>query len=335
MSDVPRGFPTNPPWVGQFRPAPPVGTAYAPRPVSPRGIYEFGAPEIPIRIHFPDDGRNSRIAEPWYWFYPTQQPQAFSFLAGVWGPGWVRQPTFPVIKILAIDTQPIVPIPEVGWPDLEAAARAGNTASFGRIDFRPPHLWMLGTNQSLTGEGVVQDKPKYTYRKGLLIQTQPNSQTSSSSLNGDVEQFVTRWQDRWNSLANTYNAIASTVNPASGFQYPTQGNVYQILLPSGPPTTLTQFSTQLALFASQARRDGRYMGPVPGSAFFNINTFTTQAYAFTIRVGQLNAADWDMSVFPPREARNSLTIKPSSVTGDFSGFALNAPPIPFAGPQLI
>lgn len=322
---------TNPPWVKQFNPQPPLGTPQAPRPASPRGFYHFGAPESLLRIHFPDDNNENTYAYPWYWYYPLQQPQLFSFLGGVWGPGWVRQPTVPVIKILAADTQPIVPIPQVGFGSVEAAAAAGNPASFGRINFNPPQFWMLATEQAIQSNGRVTDRPKFGNKKGLLVNQ--NRGIATTSFQQQIENAVERWRDRWNSLASAYNSLAASVSPVNGFQYPGQANAYPIHLPDGPPTSISAFSAQLALFANQANPEGRYMGPVPGTAFFNINTITTQGYAFTIAVGQLDDNDWDMSVFPPRRASGSLTIRPSAISGDYNGFS--STPVPYSGPILI
>ena len=325
----PFGFPTNPPWVKQFNPAPPQGSPYSGRTATPRGLYEFGMPESLIRINFPDD-QDENTALPWYWYYPTQQPLYFSFLGGVWGPGWVREPIFSVIKILAADTQPMRPVPQVGFGSVEAAARAGNPASFGRINFTPPHFWFLATNQDITG-GRVQDRPRFAVRNGILHNT--NRGISQTSFRQQIEEDVTRWHDRWNLLASQYNAQAAGVSASEGFRYVHQAEQYRVLLPSGPPTFVSQFQTELALFANAGNPAGRYMGPVPGTAFFNINTITTQAYAFRIAIGQLNDAEWDMNVFPPREVSNSLTIKSSLVTGKYNGFS--ATPVPFAGPQLV
>jgi hypothetical protein len=159
-----------------------------------------------------------------------------------------------------------------------------------------------------------------------------NRGVSTSSFQQMIRDHVFRWRDRWNQLAADYNAQAASVSPVNGFQYVHQADRYQILLPDGPPTFQSQFQSQTQAFVRLASPTGRYLGAVPGSAFFNINTMTTQAYAFTIAVGQLDPNDWDMSVFPPRLSAGSLLIKSSRVSGDYRGYGPT--PIPFSGPVI-
>jgi hypothetical protein len=317
--------------AGQFTPPPPPGTPYQPRPPSPRGLYRFGFPEKPLRINFPEeDGASSTTSQPWYWFIPDQQPYYFSYLAGVWGPGWVRLPTFPVVKILAADTQQLVPVPPLGWASVEDAALAGNTNSFGRINFNPPHFWMLATADALPDSGRPTDRPNFGDQKGLMVNQSRG--VSTTAFSQQIRDFVFTWRDRWNALAADYNAQAAAVSAVGGFQYVHQTERYPILLPSGPPTFQSRFQSETQAFVQQASVAGRYLGAVPGSAFFNLNTMTTQAYAFSIAVGQLDANDWDMSVFPPRQTSGSLLLKPSRITGDYRGYGSN--PIPFSGPAI-
>src|SRR3954470_15090339 len=87
-------------------------------------IYNLGGVHDYLQdIHFPHGAKFSPdVAKPWYYWLLPAQPLEFSYLAGVWGDGWAARDIFGVIKILAVDTQPMVKIPRVGNASLEGAA---------------------------------------------------------------------------------------------------------------------------------------------------------------------------------------------------------------------
>lgn len=113
--------------------------------------------------------------------------------------------------------------------------------------------------------------------------------------------------------------------------------------PLPPPATLIALALAVdnAISAAQdpiakaaaAGQMAAFLGPVPSSAFFNITTGTTSAYAFTLKVTQLDPTQYDMSVFPPRFVRRTFTIpRPSAETKNYSGFGNT--PFPFQTPAF-
>lgn len=275
-----------------------------------------------MSIHFPtkpQDQTNS--STPWYWYFDFQQPQYFSFLFK----GWLRLPDFTIIKILQIDPRQPIPVPPVGFNSLEQAVRAGNPdVTFGRFDFKDDRFWTL----------IGSPKPKFNEVRGKI-----EARDTKTNINAIIKKAVQGFGTSWNGEANTYNKIAAGVG-ANGFHYPGQPSLFKLPLPDGPPTTVSRFNSQLSGFLSTPPGSGAaFLGPVPSSAFFNINTNTTQAYAFTLKVAQLDPRAWNMGVFPPVPAPpptvKGLTLDSdaSAASGDYSGFG--ATPFIIAGPQLV
>lgn len=316
--------------ASQFTPAPGPGAApYAPRPASPRGLYrQFGMPESLLRIHFP--GEQKTTSNPWYWYVTRQRPQYFSFLFSE----WVRLPVFPVIKILHIDTQPLIPTPPVGYTSVENAIKAGAPPGpvFGRFDERDQKFWDLIVRRddlSRNQDFPFRGKPKFNVVKGQI-----KARDGKTNINKIIRTAIQQFNKNFNTLANEYNDIAANVAP-SGFHYPGQRSPFNIPLPDGPPTTLSHFAAQLDAFLGGPPylQSAAYLGPISGTAFFNINTFTTQAYSFTINVGQLDPKKWNMSVFPPLDATIIGNGAGSFFTGDYSGYGPN--PFPLSGLEIM
>lgn len=318
--------------ASQFGNLPPGAAPYGPRPSSPRGLYRtFGMPERLLRIHFPaDKNDNPKTSNPWYWWIDRVQPNYFSFLAPPhWGPGWVRQKTFTVIRILVIDTQVPVPTPFVGFSSIEEAIRGGNAETFGRFDERDQKFWDLINSNSGKNPGQPKDKPKFNVVKGQI------QSRDGTNINARIKSAVTRFKDNFDALANGYNQLAAGVSPSNGFHYPGQTSQFNIPLPDGPPTTVSRFNQQLSSFVSGPPYgpSPAYIGPISGTAFFNINTFTTQAQAFTISIGQLDDKKWDMSHFPPTQANDALGGRASAKTKDYSGYSTT--PFPLHGLEIL
>lgn len=322
--------------MAQFIPPPGPGQApFQPPTAGPRGLYgPFGMPDTLEAIHFPDadPNKNPSTANPWYWFYPTQQPFAFSFLGGVWGPGWLRLPDFSIIKILAADTQTLTPIPKVGSANLETAIKRGiPDEAFGRIDFRDDRFWGLVTSTDEKNKAGPKAKPKFDVRNGQIV-----ARDSKTNINSIISKAANLFASDWNGDAQAYNQQAAGVNPVAGFRYRGQAGLFSIPLPEGPPTTISQFQQSLNAFIGVPHGpwpNGAYLGSVPGSAFFNINTLTTQAYAFNIRVAQLDPKKYNMSVFPPLDSTIVGNGSSSFNSGNYSGFG-NIP-FPPAGPIIV
>lgn len=306
--------------MAQFTPPPGPGQAPFQPPTGPRGPYgPFGMPDTLVAIHFPTNlNNNPSTANPWYWWYPTQQPFEFSFLGGVWGPGWLRLPDFSIIKILASDTQVLTPIPRVGRATLEqAVTQLQPDQAFGRIDFRDKRFWGLVTQNGQQNLGMPAAMPKFDQVKGQI-----KARDNKTNINKLVAQAAQRWATDWNGEAVQYNALASKVSPTGGFQYPGQAGLFSIPIPDGPPTTISRLQFQLEAFVNGPpfAKGAAYLGPIPATALFNINTLTTSAYAFNIQVGQLDPKKWNMSVFPPLDSTLPGNGASSAVSGDYSGF---------------
>lgn len=305
----------------QFNPPPGPGAApYAARPSSPRGLYRtFGAPESLVRIHFPraDNGNTATQSAPWFWWYTRQQPAYFSFLFTE----WVRLNAFSIIKILQIDPRQPIPTPFVGVNTLEAAIKSEQPdVAWGRFRFRNEHFWELMRDNGSQNRGQPRAMPAFDTVNGM-----PTARPNTGNISQIIRKAVTGWKTNWNTEAATYNAIAAAV-PGTGFHYPGQPSLYSVPLPAGPPTTITTFQNSLENFRA-------YLGPIPGSAFFNINTFTTQAYAFVLNVGQLNDQRWNMSTFPPLDSTIIGNGSASRISRDYGGYGQTD--LLYAGPQLV
>jgi hypothetical protein len=314
--------------ASQFGNLPPGAAPLGPRPASPRGLYrQFGMPERLLRIHFPekDPNKDPATSNPWYWWFDLQQPFEFSFLFT----SWFRLPDFSIIKILQIDSQTLTPIPKVGHATLEDAVKRGiPDTAWGRIDFKDDRFWGLITDNGKQNKGGPKAKPKFNEVNGQI-----KARDTKTDINGIISAAANRWQNNWNGDAKTYNALASGVG-AGGFHYPGQPSLFSIPLPAGPPTTIAHFAAQLNNFVSNLHGpwvDAAYLSSVPASAHFNINTFTTDATAFTVKVGQLNPKKWNMSVFPPLDSTLIGNGSSSQISGDYSGFGQT--PFPVTNPS--
>lgn len=316
--------------ANQFDPMPPQGAApYAPRPSSPRGLYrQFGAPESLLRIHFPnrDPNQNPSTSNPWYWWITQVRPSYFSFLFT----RWVRLPAFPIIKILQIDSQQLVPTPPVGFTNIQSAIAGWNPDIFGRFDERDQKFWDLITNEDNgKNDKMPRAKPPFDVIKGQI-----RARQQGVNINNVIRAAVTRFRDNFNALANGYNAIAAGVGP-DGFHYPGQNSPFNFPLPDGPPTTISHFQLQLNSFVQGPPylQSAAYIGPISGTAFFNINTFTTQAQAFAISIGQLDPKKWNMSVFPPLDSTRIGNGASSFISGDYGGYS--STPFPLHGLEIM
>jgi hypothetical protein len=287
-------------------------------------------PERLLRIHFPADGNNNpKTSNPWYWWIDRVQPNYFSFFAPPhWGPGWVRQTTFTLIRILAIDTQVPVQTPFVGFTSIEQAIRSGNSDTFGRFDERFQQFWDLINSASGKNPGQPKEKLKFNVVKGQI------QSRDGTNINAKIKSAVTRFKDNFDELANGYNRLAAAVKPDGGFQYQLQNSPFNIPLPS-KPTTLAKFAQQVQSFIAGPpyAPTPAYLGPISGTAIFNINTFTTQAQAFTISIGQLDPNKWNMAVFPPVEASNAFGGRASAKSNDYSGYS--STPFPLHGLEIM
>lgn len=318
--------PNNPQGFGVL---PPGSAPYSPRPSSPRGLYRtFGAPESLLRIHFPNDdpNNNPNTSNPWYWWITQVHPNYFSFFAPG---GWVRGAFFPIIKILQIDPRKPIPTPAVGFTSIEAAIAGWNPDIFGRFDEREQKFWDLITHNDDRNPGQPRSKPLFNVVKG-----QVQARTPGQNINATIKSAINRFLINFNGLAQGYNVAAGGVS-GGGFHYTGQTSGFNFPLPNGPPANVLNFQKQLNAFVSGPPygSGAAYIGPVSATAFFNINTFTTQAQAFGISIGQLDPNQWNMSVFPPVQAKFIGNGRPSGKTNDYSGYGPT--PFPLHGLEIM
>lgn len=305
-------MPFNPP---QFVPAPTSAPLVDPS-ISvlqgPHGPYRFGMPDALIRIHFP----SINFAAPWYWWFPRQRPFYFSFLApqGGWGPGWVCKQIFGIIKILPIDTQPEVPTFAVGETTLEDSVLNGiPNGNFGRFQFTEDFFWRL----------IGLKKPQFDVIKGI-----PTVRTGAApNIGNAIKTAVRTWESDWNGTAQSFNSAAQGVG--GGGDYGVAKSAFALPLPP-PNTSIPQIEN---IFSDV------FFGPVPPTFIFETGKagITKQGYGFTIRVSQLDARDWDMSVFPPRKVERGRIGFPesSAISQDYGGYSGGVLSFPFIGPILV
>lgn len=287
--------------------------------------YDFGWLDELVDIHFPrhgNGGGNQDISEPWFWFVKLQTPTYFSFLGQTWGPGWGARMILPVIKILAVDTQPMVPTTPVGYEALEDAAdryvdrwdgRAPggplDIHAYGRMNFKDTFFWKT----------LGKKYPAWASNLDTLPSAQPNN--VNGAIGPYIEKAVTQFWNQWNTDSLMYNAGANGVGPTDGFiSTPFTNNSFALPYPH----PIAKEGGAFSKLQKQLTDEKAWFGPIPESAWTNFNTFTTQSYAFTYGFGQLDDSEWDMSRWPPR--RSSLLIDkggsgrpPSGVSGNYNG----------------
>jgi hypothetical protein len=308
--------------------------------------YDFGGPlDYLVDIHFPTQDRRKTppdIVGPWFWYLTRQTPSFFVYLGGGWGQGWEFRQLLPIIKILPIDTQVEVPTSEVGFGSIEEAidrTNAGQPISqdaWGRFYFNGPQAdkfwWKVGGKAK---------PPEYKMTKGCPTQLRdPKTGLPIGEPLADVFQTaVHHWRDCWNNGATTHDSAAAGV---SG------DGTYTCVLPFNggfgvpgprPDEPIPELSKRLGV--------DQYFGAIPSTEIFSSGQahIFKQAWAFTMQVAQLDAAEWDFTHFPPK--RTSLLQfdggsgrPPFSISHDASAnnpsiIAGILPPFPQNSPHLL
>jgi len=273
------------------------------------GVYrEFGMPDTLVRIHFP---KKSNTSLPWFWYVPRQTPFYFSFLDGVWGPGWVRKQIYSVIKILPIDTQPEIPVTPVGFTSLEDAIRNGvPDVAWGRFRFTSNYFWK--TIQNL-GDGTTnptgpRTKPLFDVVKGI-----PTDRLTGKNLvpiKTQITKAVNLWMADWNGMAASFNALCAAIDPAGDLGFPS--TTFSLPLP--------HFESIFDFFEQQAA-EIIYMGAVPPSFIFGALNIVKTAYAFNYKLSQLDDKKWNMSVYPPLDSTVIGNGVGSAISKDYGGYS--------------
>jgi hypothetical protein len=244
----------------------------------------------------------------------------------------MRLPIFPVIKILQIDTQPEIPMPPYGFDSLEDAVKNGDPdAEWGRFNFTNDLFWELIKSNDVQNQGGPKKKPAFNMVKGLV-----KARDSQTNINKSIGDAAHLFETDWSGDAADYNHNAATnlLNPsdpaaAAGFHYSHIHGRFAVEQPDGPTATFAGFAQQIGAFhlPLPLSNNARFLSALPVSACFNFNTITTDAYAYTIKVGQLDDKKWNMSVFPPIDATLIGNGSSSSVTGDYSGQGVSSFPL--------
>lgn len=265
--------------------------------------YLFGMTSRLVDLSFPS---GDTVSRPWYWWFPKQQPQLWSFISHEADPaynGWLRGPYFPIIKILAADTQKLTPYPQRGFEKLEEAIEKGAPdGDFGRFEFTDGFFWKVN--------GI--SKPAFASIRGTpTAQKQPGVPPISQRISKAVKQ----WKGSWNQTAQAFNANVAAGTSGGYYSFPQ--TFFDLPLPGS--TSVPDIIKSVG---------GFYLGAVPGGFWFqegNVEIYK-QAYSFQVNVGQLNPKVWDMSVFPPRKSI-------FAGGGSYGGYGQVS--FPLAGPQII
>lgn len=287
-------------------------------------VYDFGGIyDYLDDIHFPKSGGAKfppNTSQPWYYYLLRQTPTYFSYLGGVWGPGWAARANLPIIKILEADTRHPVPTEPVGATSLEDAADTYvrrwdqnplnplDVSFFGRMNYADPFFWKV------SGKTF----PKWASSLGGLARSRPND--PNPPIGPYIEKATTSYFERWNSDSSAYNAVANGIPPDGGGWNPKASHSFAVPYPN---PTAWQGGTFSGLQKLIATGKG-WFGPIPTSSWTRFAILFTQSYAFTYGFGHLDPAEWDLSTWPPR--RTSIQQKdggsknrPSIITGNYNG----------------
>lgn len=268
-------------------------------PTGPNGPYGFGFPDTVVGINFPNPSTTK--SKPWWWFVERVQPSYFQYISKqAGGHEWQRSKNFPLIKILPIDTQPLVPTPFVGFNDVDTAARQGvPDGTFGRFSFQNQFFWDV----------IGQRKPEFSSVLGIPTQTDPSAKKTSIATT--IQKATNTWNTDWNKGADAFNTAASGVSGGGSYDANFL-NGFKVPWPRG--FTLPQLQA--------APSNTYYFGAIPPTALFETGQafFWKQAQAFRFKVGQLDDTLWDMSVFPPQPVTFITGGFASAKTHDYSGY---------------
>lgn len=279
------------------------------------GIYDYLE-----RIHFPHGAANpDNISKPYYFYMEAQTPTYFSFILWHGEPeGWAARHNFPVIKILFIDTQPIVPTTAVGSASLEAAADryvqtfdAGDPRDrlfYGRMNPQSKFFWKV----------LGMKYPKWITGLSGLAKSRPGDPNPPAGTY--LRKAMTKYLTQWNADSSAYNAYSNAIPPRPDIWNPLATHSFAIPFPHPTAWEGGNFS----ILGRQIAREEAWFGPIPASAWLRILIIFTQSYAFTYGIGQLDDHSWDLSRFPPRrtnipQREGGSPRQPSAITGNYNG----------------
>lgn len=272
-------------------------------------IYDFGFPDELVDIHFPT-GDVSLVAQPWFWYITPQIPRYFQYLGSqVGGHGWQNGEFLPIIKILPIDTRPLVPTSQVGFGSIEEAIRRTNNGepisqdAWGRFRFDSKGQ---GPGADFFFKCIGQKKPRYRSEDGLLV-------SQADAININIREAVQGWRDDWNAQTDVWNAAFQNV----------QGDGSYSVIPPNSNFALPTPRPNIPIPELQKTVGKYYFGTMPATATFSTGNalFFKSAYCFKMEVAQLDPTIWDMSVFPPKDASAVLSGRiASSVSQKFGGY---------------
>lgn len=300
------------------------------------GVYPYGGIFDYLQdIHFPEEQPTNipNVSKPWFWFHNVQQPLYFSTITPLainppspdGRSGMVSRPYLPVIKLLAIDTQPIIRVNPTGFSSVVDAAdqyvkgwdKNGSRPDFspewfGRWDFGNKFMWqVLGQRFPDWVSGLQTGK--YT----------SNPKSPFPPVGPYFEDALKSYKNKWNNDALAYNAVANAV-AGEDFFTPWRGPLSFAV--GYPPLNLGAIGIGRVLAPPLVPPRSYWFGAVPGSAYIRILQITTQAYSFTFDIGQLDDTEWDLSSWPPRRTSilpqdGGSQFPPSATSGNYNCFS--------------
>lgn len=277
--------------------------------------YLFGWPDALVDIHFPRGGLPGNSSEPWYYYITRQTPKYFQYLSPSFGHGWQSDHFLPVIKILPIDTQPLVPTTEVGFGSLEEAIAATNAGApisqdaWGRFNFKDAFFWKV----------MGLKPPGWADFSNGLPKNKPGD-ANHRAINLYIGETVKKWRTNWQAEATGFNAMTDAVDGLGSYG---QYGAGPFALPVPGLGVRTAHLPDI-----QATAGEWYFGATNPYILFQRGyaAFWKQPFAFKYEIAQLSSSKWDMNVFPPRDTTlgpfepGSTTKPPSSISGKFNGY---------------
>lgn len=224
--------------------------------------------------------------QPWYYFFPVQQPMEFSLVGGFTGAvdtpnHWARLPYFSYISFAPAFPDAPIPIPKEGWSSLEDAIDNGTPLNdYQPINFTHP------PSRSISGATPL-DIPNIWQITGTKQPKDPKHGNFIKPSADEAEKVVKKFIQQWTATSNGWNSECDGVTGGSGswqLSYPTSNFAIPLGNPSDPAHRFA------------------FTGGVPAAfwLFGGRNMILTPAYAFIIKAGQLDPTKWDTTVFPPQ-----------------------------------
>lgn len=293
-------------------------------------LYDYGGIfDFLEDIHFPNGAgrRKNLISKPWFFWLPVQQPMAFSFLANTWGPGWVYRANRSVIKILAVDSQPIVPLSAVGNDTLEGAMDRVVTQYDRGDPLDPEFAGRFNFSNRFFWKVINRQFPKWATNVATLP-TQKPGDIQHRPIADYIDDAVKDFMGRWNGSSLAYNSNSASIPADLGgaLQGGEDSAAFDVLHSHSFAIPFPDRNLTFRQLGRVIAQEKAWFGPIPDTAWFPEFLILTQAYSYVYSAGQLDDTEWDMSRWPPR--RTSIPQReggspraPSAISGNYNGLS--------------